>query len=283
MSFSTFPKRSYVGNAVAGTLASALTSTSTSFASSTSLAFWTDVTGGSLTGQLVVAVEYGTANEEKIGCVYNGTTFTSLVRNFGGETNFPYTTSSHPAGSTFVVVWSAFEAAEVQVAVQALAKNVLTNTGSTTTGDPIVIQSTPAATGTSQWVAAADHSHNLNPADLNTWLSSTSLSGITIPAANVQYGVNNQSGSYTVLQTDASNIVVVNNTSSATITLPSSFTAVGQSVTIVGKTTNPVTITGPGVFSTGATSGSPILRTAGSVVTAIYLGSASWVVTGDIS
>lgn len=281
MSFSTFPKRSYVGQATAGTLAAALTPTSTSFASNTSLSSWTDVTGGSITGKLVVAVEYGTANEEKIQCNYNGTTFTNLVRNFGGETAF---TGTHSTGSTFVLVWSAYEAAEVQQAVQALAQNVLTNTGTTTLPQKSLVQSTPGPTGTSQYVAAADHQHNIDPADLNTWLSSTSLSGITVNAANVNYNINPQSGSYTVLSSDNSSIIVMSNSGSATVTLPSSFTTAGQSVTIVRNgTAGAVTITGPGVFSTGATSSSPTLRANGSVATAIYLGSSSWVVTGDIA
>ena len=47
---------------------------------------------------------------------------------------------------------------------------------------------------------------------------------------------------------------------------------------------NAVTISGAGqtIFSTGAIPSTPVLRTVGSAATAIYLGSNTWVVTGDI-
>lgn len=153
----SYPSRSYVANAVAGTLSTALTSGSTTFTSSTSLSAWADVTGGALTGQLVVAVEYGTANEEKILCTYSAGTFTIVQRNYNGETAFAYTTTSHASGSTFVLVWSATEAAEAQAAVQSL-KPILTNSGTSQTPSTVTVSSTNSI-GASKYAAAADHSH----------------------------------------------------------------------------------------------------------------------------
>jgi hypothetical protein len=281
-----FPARNYVANAVAGTLSAALTNTSTTFTSSTSLSSWLNVETGSALpagAKLVVAVEYGTANEEKILCTYNAGTFTIVNRNYNNETSFPIDGShTHPAGKTFILVWSATEAAEAQRAVQTL-KNVMLNSGVATTPANVGIDITATA-GTSKYVPSVDHTHSLNSADLNTWLASTSLTGLSVTAANVTYNVIPETTSYSVTTADASSILVMNNSGSVTVTLPTVFTTVGQSVTIVrGSSAGAVAITGTGVFSTGATAGSPTLRAVGSVATAIYLGSSSWVVTGDIA
>ena len=64
----------------------------------------------------------------------------------------------------------------------------------------------------------------------------------------------------------------------------SSFTP-GQQMTYINNiSNNAVTISGAGqtIFSTGAIPSTPVLRTVGSAATAIYLGSNTWVVTGDI-
>ena len=281
-----FPIRSYVSNALAGTLSAALTYTSPTFTSSTSLAAWLNVETGSALpsgAKLIIALEYGTANEEKVLCTYTAGTFTIVNRNYNNETAFPIDSGhSHPAGSNFVLVWTATEAAEAQRAVQTL-KTVMLNSGVATTPANTVIDGTATA-GTSKYVVAADHSHNLSSTDLNTWLASTSLTGLSVTAANVVYNVLAKTTSYSVTTADASSILVMNNTGSVTVTLPTVFTTIGQSVTIVrGASAGAVAIAGTGVFSTGATAGSPTLRAVGSVATAIYLGSSSWVVTGDIA
>ena len=281
-----FPIRSYVANALAGTLSAAMTNVSTTFTTSTSIASWLNVETGSALpagAKLVVAVEYGTANEEKILCTYTSGTFTIVNRNYNNETAFPIDSShSHPAGSNFVLVWTATEAAEAQKAVQTL-KTVMLNSGIATTPGNAVIDGTATA-GTSKYVVAADHNHNISSTDLNTWLSSTSLVGLSVTAANVVYTVTPKTTSYSVTTSDASSILIMNNTGSVTVTLPTVFNTIGQSVTIVrGASSGAVAITGTGVFSTGATAGSPTLRAVGSVATAIYLGSSSWVVTGDIA
>jgi hypothetical protein len=277
-----YPNRSYVADSVAGTLSTAITSTSTTFTSSTSISGWNDVTTGSSTigGKIVVAVEYGTANEEKILCTYNAGTFTIISRNYNGETAFNIT-SAHPASSTFVVVWSATEAAEAQAAVQALVPNVLSHTGTTVLAQDIIIGGV-SNVGASKFAASADHVHNLSGDAL---IGAIQEGGITISvtADNVNYGINQQAGtSYSAIQADAKNIIVMTNGTSATVTLPASLANPGQSITIVRKNAA-VTITGSGVVSTGATSNAPALRAIGAVATAIFLSSGlGWVVVGDI-
>ena len=160
----TYLQRSYAGGASAGTLLAAIGPGTTSFSSSSSLSGWTDITGLGFAGNIVVAVEYGTANEEKILCTFNGTTFTIVSRNYDG-TNF---SGIHAASSTFVLVYTAEEAAEANDVVQTM-KTILTNTGSATTPANITVNGT-ASVGTGQTPAAIDHSHVIPSTSLSTWL-----------------------------------------------------------------------------------------------------------------
>ena len=277
-----YPNRSYVADSVAGTLSAPITSVSTTFTSSTSLSPWTDVVSGSSTvsGNIVIAVEYGTINEEKILCTYNAGTFTIQQRNYNGETNFN-TTGTHPASSIFVVVWSATEAAEAQAAVQALVPNVLSHTGTTVLAQDIIIGGTSNA-GASKFAAAADHVHNLSG---DTLIGAFEAGGITltVPAGNVTYGINTPTTGYTIQQSDANNIVYMNNTTAVNVTLPSAFASSGQNVTIVRGNAG-VTFSGSNIVSNGGTVGAPALRARYSVASAIYMGAGiGWLVTGDIS
>ena len=181
----TYLQRSYAGGASAGTLLASIGSGTTSFSSSSSLSGWTDITGLGFAGNIVVAVEYGTANEEKILCTFNGTTFTIVSRNYDG-TNF---SGTHAAGSTFVLVYTAEEAAEANDVVQTM-KTILTNTGSATTPANITVDGT-ASVGTGQTPAAIDHSHVIPSTSLSTWLGTATVTGtnLSIPAANLTSGV----------------------------------------------------------------------------------------------
>lgn len=177
MTFSSLPKRSYAGAALAGTLAANLSSSGTSFASSTSLSTWLDVTTSAApatSNRLVVAFGFGTATEEKILCTLSGTTFTVVQRGYDGTTAQAWTT-----GALFVPVWSATEAAEANAAVQALS-TIITNTGTATAPSAITVSNTAGSVGTGTQPAAIDHSHNITAASLNTWLT-TSASG-TLPS-----------------------------------------------------------------------------------------------------
>jgi len=119
----TFPARSYAGAASAGTLTAAISSGSTTFASSTALTGWVDITGGTFSGRCVIAFGYGTAAEEKILCTYSTSTgnFTIITRGYDG-TSSP--AGGWPVGTTFNLVWSATEAAEAAAAVQNTVKQI---------------------------------------------------------------------------------------------------------------------------------------------------------------
>ena len=277
-----YPNRSYVADSIAGTLSTPITSVSTTFTSSTSLSPWTDVVNGSSTisGNIVIAVEYGTINEEKILCTYNAGTFTIQQRNYNGETAFN-TTTAHPASSTFVVVWSATEAAEAQAAVQALVPNVLSHTGTTVLAQDIIIGGTSNA-GASKFAAAADHVHNLSGDALIGAFEAGGIT-LTVPAGNVTYGINTPTTAYTVQQSDVNNIIYMNNSTAVNVTLPSAFASNGQNVTVVRGNAG-VTFSGSNIVSNGGTAGAPYLRARYSVASAIYMGPGiGWLVTGDIS
>jgi len=177
----TYLQRSYAGGAVAGTLTSAIGSGTTSFTSSSALTGWTDITGLSFGGSIVVAVEYGTANEEKILCTFSGTTFTIVTRNYDG-TNF---SGTHASGSKFVLVYTAEEAAEANDVVQ-IMKTILTNTGTATSPANITVGGT-ASVGSGQTPAAIDHNHVIPSTSLSSWLGTIGSlpSGVTVPYASL--------------------------------------------------------------------------------------------------
>lgn len=170
----TYPLRSFPGAALAGTLQTAITNASTTFSSSTSLASWSDITGNNWAGYVCVAMEYGTANEEKILCTYNPSTgvFTIANRNYDGTAKV-----NHAAGSLFVPVFTATESSELNSVTQSLS-SMLSKTGTSTTPGTTHIGS--YSIGTSKYPALADHYHSLEVSDLNGWLTSTAAG--TVPA-----------------------------------------------------------------------------------------------------
>lgn len=198
----TFPIRSYAGGASAGTLSTGLSGTATSFSSSTSLANWSDVAGAGFQGYVVVEVEPGTANAEKILCTYPGSGNTLniatiggvLQRNYDGSTfgGSPsgYQSATHQSGSTFILVASATELAEANAAVQAILP-ILRGSGTATTTGTIGIDTTPS-TGTTKTAVSMDHQHNLPSSQLNSWLSNTAsgalASGTSIGAQQITAG-----------------------------------------------------------------------------------------------
>lgn len=187
----SYLQRAYVGSAVAGTLSAALTSSATTFQSSTSMTGMTDLTGNNFAGNLVVTVDYGTANAEKILCTFNSSTgvFTIVTRNYdGGSYN---TATPHASGTLFVVTASATEAAEANAAVQSM-KHILTGGSSGTSASPanIAVDGTPSI-GTATVPAHGDHSHSIPSTALSGWLSAATFtlgSGVSVPVANLQSG-----------------------------------------------------------------------------------------------
>lgn len=114
------------------------------------------------------------------------------------------------------------------------------------------------------------------------------LPGGSIPAGLVGYsGTNTQTGSYTVVSGDVNYLIKMNNTTSGTLTIPSSSAfAIGQQITAYRSNTGIVAISGAAgvtIVSTAATATVPTLRAQYSVATAINIGTNSWLVTGDLA
>jgi hypothetical protein len=166
----SFPKRGFAGAPVAGTLNTniALTDTGTTFGSSTPLTGWTDITGGTFSGDyLCVTFGYGTSTEEKILCTYNTSTLTFTISDRGYDGTSAQT---WPTGSLFILTWTATEAAELNAATQSL-KTILQNTGTVTTPQTILVGTGVGAVGSGTKPAAIDHDHKITPSALNGWLS----------------------------------------------------------------------------------------------------------------
>lgn len=190
----TFPKRGFAGAPVAGTLKTpgltASDGAGVTFQSSTTLTGWTDITGGTFSGAyLCVTFGYGTATEEKILCTYNSatSTFTISQRGYDGTTAQAWVT-----GSLFILTWTATEAAELNATTQAL-KTILTNSGTTTTPQPISVGSGTGAIGTGTVPAAIDHDHKISASTLNSFLGGSSANAtlgtsLLVPLANLVSG-----------------------------------------------------------------------------------------------
>lgn len=181
----SYPVRSNIGAAAAATLASPgipNTATTGSTFTVTGLSGFFDVATGSVpsaSNQVVMAIEYGTTNVEKILCTYSGGTFTIVSRNYDStSTSVP----THVAGVSVIPVFSANEAAEHNAAVQSL-KHVLTSGSGGTSTDPglITVSSGAGSRGSAPYAANSDHSHTLSSSQLATWISTPA----TVPGSSV--------------------------------------------------------------------------------------------------
>lgn len=182
----SYPLRSFPGAALAGTLQTAITNASTTFTSSTSLSTWSDITGNNWAGYVCIAMEYGTAYEEKILCSYTSATqtFTIVQRGYDGTGAV-----NHTAGSLFVPVFTATEAGELNNVTQSLS-GMLSKTGTSTTPGDTHLNS--SSVGSSKFPAYADHYHSITDSTLNTWLGSTASatlpSAVHVPTTNLDAG-----------------------------------------------------------------------------------------------
>jgi hypothetical protein len=113
-----------------------------------------------------------------------------------------------------------------------------------------------------------------------------------VPNGNILYAVNQQTGtSYTAASGDSSTLILMSNSSQATVTIPydptNSLFTVGQQITIIrdSSSANVVVSGASGVtlFSAGSISATPTIRSAGSSATAICLAANKWVVAGDLA
>ena len=127
-------------------------------------------------------------------------------------------------------------------------------------------------------------SPTVNTPTINTPTFTGTLSlptNITLSSPYLNYGVNSSSStSLNSSATDPGNFVVMTYASPNTYTITGTYST-GASITVIQKGTGQTTITGTGVVSSGAISGSPKLRTQYSSATALYDGT-NWIVIGDI-
>ena len=190
----TFPIRSNIGAASAGTLASPGISSSVGSGyvfSVTGLTNFFDVATGatpSASSQIVLAVDYGTANAEKILCTYSSGSFTIVTRNYDStSTSIP----THATGASVIPVFSANEAAEHNAAAQSL-KHVLTGGfGAVTSSAGTVSVGGTGSLGTAPVAAHMDHTRALPTSALSSWISTpatvpgSSITGAIAPAATM--------------------------------------------------------------------------------------------------
>jgi len=243
----TFPVRSNIGAASAGTLASPgipnTAGAGSTFTVTGLTSFFDVVTGAtpSASSEVVMAIEYGTTNVEKILCTYSSGIFTIITRNYDSTSA---SVPTHAAGVSVIPVFSATEAAEHNAAAQSL-KHVLTNSfGAVTSSAGTVSVGGSGSLGTAPVAAHMDHTHALPTSQLTTWVSNpstvpgSSLYGAIAPAStidasqltaatagtalpvNVTMGAGQLTGTLTVAQlTNASNTWnVTGTTASSAIT-----------------------------------------------------------------
>ena len=222
----------------------------------------------------------GTAIPTSATLLTNASTSSSLT-SFGASPALT-TPAVSSGGATFA--GSASGTATLKAAAAAGGTVTIPNVTGTlvTTGDSGTVSNTMLANSsvTVNGSAIALGGSATVTAAAGTLVGTALNSTVTVTPAQIATGVLTKSGSYTATSSDVNNIIVV--TATGSIGLPTSGVTAGQQITIVANTTAAVSITGTGIFSTGTTSGTPSLRAQGSVATAIYLGSSSWVVTGDI-
>jgi len=103
----------------------------------------------------------------------------------------------------------------------------------------------------------------------------------------IALGFNAQTGTtYTLVATDAVNLVTLNNSSAITLTVPPSVFSAGQQINIQQTGAGQVSIaagSGVTITSTGATSAAPKLRVQYSAATIVCTGTNTFTVIGDIA
>jgi hypothetical protein len=107
---------------------------------------------------------------------------------------------------------------------------------------------------------------------------------LTAPVINIDF--NAQTAAYTLVASDASKLVTVNDTVSRTVTIPPSVFSAGQIINVQRIGTGAVPFAagvGVTITSTGATSAAPTLRARYSAASVICTASNTFTVIGDIA
>jgi hypothetical protein len=139
---------------------------------------WTEVNTGSAlgtNGSYVIALDYGTATEEKVlvPAGVTGPTLSGVTRGYDGTIAAAHSDTSLPV----VPVFSATEAAEANVAVQSIGN--LGGRGTNPTPTDIQIGgSGTGQPGSSSFAAAADHSHPISTDTINGAINSGTVQGL---------------------------------------------------------------------------------------------------------
>ena len=107
------------------------------------------------------------------------------------------------------------------------------------------------------------------------------------PLSKQRNTVNAQTGTtYTLVLTDADNVVTANNASAITVTVPPAVFAAGDRITVIQKGAGQVTFaqgSGVTINSTGATATAPKLRTRYSAATVVAESATVFYIVGDIA
>ena len=293
MSRPTYIKRAYSGAALSSQLnATGLSSTDVSF-TVLNANNWVDIATGNALGAdgslFVVAVDYGTANEEKILCSLVDTTSGIVnVWTNGSDTGRGYDGSSpvvHAANALCIPVFSATEASEANQAVRntigsvvasgdllyGTGPNALGRLGIGTTGQVL----TANASGLPQWLAPAVPAVPYMLAQLN---ENTGTSGVqTVKIDSVRHS----SGTSGTVPTLASNAITVHQSGLYSVSWAVNIGANGSTSNVNSIGTNINTSTGEQYSgsSSGVANAEAGASSAGSVViplttgTSVHIGS----------
>ena len=242
--------RYYSAIAVDNTLASAITSSSTSAILNVS------PVGYPSSFPFVLAFDYNTSTEELIlVTAISGTTLT-ISRGFNGTSP-----QSHAVGAVIRHVITAQDLTDAQNHYAA----------------------TTAVHGVTGNVVGDSDTQTL----INKTIDYNSNTLLNLPGANFNLSFNAQTNTtYTLISTDANKLVTFNNASAITLTVPSSVFTTGQQVNIQQIGAGQVSIvagSGVTITSTGATIAAPNLRAQYSAATIICTGTNTFTVIGDIS
>ena len=293
--------RKFSTTSVSTTLAAGINSTATSIVLATG-------TGAALMGGVTlaagnvdsfgVALDVDTQNEEIVWVTQvSGDTLT-VVRARAGTSGI-----AHTAGATVKHVFTGDDATffttGTATADAAVPKSTVTSKGDLIVGtasgvvarqavgaDGYVLTADSTLTNGIKWSAVS------GPAGDVTLTGVQTLTNKTLTAPIITLGINAQTGTtYTVLATDAANLITANNSSAQTYSIPTNATtafAIGTQISIIQIGTGQVTVSAatPGtttVLSTGATAAAPKTRARYSAMTLVKAATDLWYVMGDIA
>lgn len=261
-------RRSYSGASATCTLTSSISSSDTTAELTGTVSAWPTTSGG----PFYMVIDPGLSTEEKVlvGARSTGS-LSSITRGVDGTSN-----SAHSAGATCYPVFTSVDADQANKVASTL----------TTKGDILATDGSALnrlAIGTNDYALLADSSatngvawKQIPAAGLaDRSVGSTKLTGLTL---NAQTGT-----SYTLVLTDAHDLVTLSNASAITLTIPTdssvAFT-IGDQVNIVQLGAGQVTVGGAGV--TIRSQGSKLkLNGIYSAATLIKINTNEWVLVGN--